>query len=760
MRSYGSAPASVVPTPSDPGGCRARTIEVDGWLGTLFEETCPDSGGIALVAVGSYGRYELCPFSDLDLLLLHAGHAGIAGIADRLWYPIWDANRGLDHSVRSVGESLAVAAKDMKAALGLLDARLVAGDAELYRQLADRSRRLWEDRAGALLPELHRSLLERHDRWGEVAFLLEPELKEGRGGLRDVNVLRAAVVARPGLGPLPDEVVEARHVLLAIRAGLHQRARRPLDCLLLQEQDGVAEDLGFADADDLMAAVAGAARAVSRHSDSLWRRATLLPAARNPRRRRPPRQLLPGAVYFDGEVALTPSGRSGLDAALALRVASAAAELHAPLAPETLADLSSVAPPSGVWPVETRDALVSLLGWGHGAIPVIESLDQVGLFVKLLPEWAHVRNRPQRNAYHRYTVDRHLLETAAQAAALCRDVNRPDLLLLAALFHDIGKGVPGRDHSEAGEELTSAITSRMGFPESDRGVVMTLVHHHLLLSQTATRRDIDDPATVATMADAVHNVSILELLAALSRADGLATGPLAWTAWKASLVAALVVRVRRQLEGRATVEASGFPGIEDRQLMARGATVVRPGPVTTVVAPDQAGLLARIAGALAALGLEVRTARAATVDGMAIEEFEVAPALGDWPRSDLIETQIRAAIAGTLEVGALLARRRGTYRPRRRAAHVAPPRVVFDRSGLSGIEVVEVRCVDRAGILGDLARALNDLGLDVAQARASTLGHEVVDAFYIRPLDGHALTDADRLSISAALVAMAETEAP
>lgn len=724
----------------------------------MFEEACAELPGACLVAVGSYGRCELSPYSDLDLLLLHAGGPGVASAADRLWYPIWDANVRLDHSVRTVAETLAIAGQDLKAALGLLDARLVAGDRESFRRLTDRGRRLWEDRASDLLARLHRSVLERQERYGEVAFLLEPELKEGHGGLRDVIALAAATVARPSLGPLPGEVLEGRQTLLAIRSALHQRAGRPLDCLLLQEQDGVAADLGFSNADDLMTAVAGAARAIAGHGARLWRKAIVLPAARNPRRRRPPMVLAPGVVLYDGEVSVADSAGEHLDLTMALRVGAAAAGVNAPLAPETLAAFASLpaaARGSRLSP-DTLAALVTLLGWGHPAIAVVEALDQIGVIDAVIPEWAWVRNRPQRNAYHRYTVDRHLLETAAQAAALTRDVGRPDLLLLAALLHDIGKGVKGRDHSEAGAEAASAILTRFQMSAGDHHVVVTLVRHHLLLARAATRRDIDDPATLTAVTHAVGDVNTLELLAALSKADGLATGSLAWTTWKESLVSALVERARRELEGRPALAAPEFPSPADGALMQSRQIVVRVGPVTTVIAPDQVGLLARMAGTLATAGLDVRTARLATRDGMAIEQFEVTPAVGDWPAPTLVESRIRSALAGELDLDMLLRRRREAYRrPRTQVASVAPPRVLFDRSAHSATEVVEVRCPDRSGILADLARVLTDQGLDVVQARASTLGHEVVDAFYVRPVDGQVLTTDQRAQLTSALLAAA-----
>ena len=171
-----------------------------------------------------------------------------------------------------------------------------------------------------------------------------------------------------------------------------------------------------------------------------------------------------------------------------------------------------------------------------------EALDTEGLVTALIPDWERVRNRPQRNPLHKFTVDRHLVEAAAHAAALTREVARPDLLLIAALLHDIGKGWPG-DHSVTGEVVARDVGRRMGLPEPDVELVAAAVRHHLLLPQVAPRRDLDDPVTVKQVTALVPSRVLLELLHALSISDGLATGPAAWNDWKATLVADLVRRV-------------------------------------------------------------------------------------------------------------------------------------------------------------------------------------------------------------------------
>ena len=205
-------------------------------------------------------------------------------------------------------------------------------------------------------------------------------------------------------------------------------------------------------------------------------------------------------VLVDGEIALTPSAPVSGDSSLPLRLAATAAELDHPIARGSLHRLADrMPPPSDPWDDRTREAFVALLGQGRGAVDKFETLDQHGLVGRLIPEWSAVRNKPQRNAYHTFTVDRHLLEAAALAAELTDTVERPDLLLVGALLHDIGKGFPG-DHTEIGIEVVDRVATRMGFPPDDVEVLVDLVRHHLLLPDTATRRDLDDPTTIARVA--------------------------------------------------------------------------------------------------------------------------------------------------------------------------------------------------------------------------------------------------------------------
>jgi [protein-PII] uridylyltransferase len=751
--------------------CRAYAGLADDFLGVLATSAgITDGSGMALVAVGGYGRRELCPGSDLDVTLVHKGRSSPKAAADAVWYPVWDTGVGLDHSVRSMKDVLTAASSDLKVVLGLLDGRLVAGDRAVAVELMDKGAERWRRGAERWLPELLASTEDRHRQFGEVAFLLEPELKEGEGGLRDLAALRALAVAAPVVEDWRAEpqLAEAHETLLAVRVQLHRQAGRCQDRLLLAEQDGVAAALGYEDADALMGAVATAARGVAWAADDAWRRVSAWLAGPKGRRGGADRPLGPGLLLRDGEVALTANADPEEDPSLALRAGAAAAELGVPLARSCVGRLAGgVQTLDGSWPPEVRNALVRLLGAGPAAIPVLEALDHTGVLSRLLPEWEPVRHRPQRNAFHRFTVDRHLCEAAANAAALVRRVRRPDLLLVGAWLHDIGKGYPG-DHTRAGMEVVARIGARMGFQPADVDVLVKLVQHHLLLPDAATRRDVDDPATVATVAEAVGDLDTLELLAALAEADGQATGPAAWGPWKAGLVDTLVRSVAATLTGAPFEAPPGLPTDEHRRLMAAGGVqVAAAGTTVTVVASDRPGLLAAVAGVLTLRGLDVLSAAAASEDGMAVEVFEVAPAVGqdglggqavaDAVRDavDDLAADLEAAFAGRIDLETALAEKERTYaRSRRpRAARPAEARVIIDNGASDAATVIEVRSPDAAGILHGISRTLADHGLNVVSAKVSTLGHEVVDAFYVvGPERAKIVDEAEMETLQAALM--------
>lgn len=740
--------ASVLAGDLPPSALPARYSErVDEWLRALFARaTKTKDRGYALVAVGGYGRHELCPGSDLDLVMLHRARSGYERVAQSVWYAIWDDGTRLDHSVRTRGEALSVARSDLKAALGLLDARLIAGDERLFDRLLNDVKELWRKQSATFLPELERSAATRHREAGELAFLLEPDLKQSAGGLRDMAALRSLAVALPPLEPLinTESLAEAERLVLAARVVLHCRTGRDSDRLLLQEQDQVAELLDFTDADALMAAIADAGRAVTAAWVDCWRRARALLSNGGPSETSE-LALGPGIVLRGGEVALAGGAQPGRDPTLLVRVGEAAAQRNALIERESLDRLELESPtPPDPWPDKMREAFLSLLGAGDALVPVIEALDQRRLFERLIPEWKAVRNRPQRNAYHRFTVDRHLLEAVARASEHVSDVDRPDLLLVGALLHDLGKGFEG-DHSEVGEGLAVTIARRMGFDEGDVAILARLVAYHLVIPEFATRRDLDDPSTARLVAKIVVDRRTLALLTALTQADSRATGQSAWSPWKAELVAALAERVGRVLDGRPIgAPAPYVPNAEQTALIAAGELALRAtGKRVTIVAPDRPGLLAAVAGALALHRCNVRRATATGGGpGMAVEVFDVEPLFDRVPDWQAVERDVVGLLDGKLNLTEQLAEQDRTYARARRPVSALPPQqhVRFDNVTSDLATIVEVRAPDRLGLLHEITAALAGTGCNVESALVDTLGHEVIDTFYVHDGQGEKLS--------------------
>ena len=713
--------------------------------------------GFSIVATGSLGRRELVPYSDLDLLLLHDGMPTdtVRQVADQLWYPLWDANIRLDHSVRTVAETLRVAGADVSAGLAMLDARHIAGDEQLSARLIEGVRGQWRTGIRSLFGEL---VEETHARWrriGEIAHRAEPDLKLGRGGLRDLQLLDALAIAqladrltvgRPEnpLGSLTD----AHLTLLNVRTELHRVSGRGHDLVLAQFADEISAALHIGDRFDLSRTLSDAGRTVSYRVDAGLRTAgNALPRRGiSAIRRRPRRPLDEGVVEYDGEIVLARDARPQSDPMLLLRVAAASASNGLPIAMSTLSRLAdSAAELPTPWPREALDNLLVLLAAGPDTIAVIETLDRTGLWVRLFPEWAAIRDLPPRDVIHIWTVDRHSAEVVSRARIFTTRVARPDLLLLAALVHDLGKG-RGVDHSVLGAELITQIGTRLGIWPSDIELLAKLVRHHLLLSIVATRQDLNDPQTIATVCETLDGDPVLlDVLHALTEADSLATGPGVWSDWKASLVGDLVRRSRMAMIGEPLPHADPL----DPEYLSLAAdqkvhVELRPGSSqrlyhVVVIAPDQRGLLSKAAGVLALNSLRVHSASVNIHEGSAISEFVVSPHFGSPPAAGLLRQQLVGALGGEVDVLGTLEQRNSTEKPKPVGeaptavpvhGSTAPPRILW-LEGAPDRSLVEVRASDRTGLLALLTGALEHAGADIDWAKVTTLGSMVDDVFCV-----------------------------
>ena len=729
---------------------RERSDQIDRELVSLFHDALSHVGitsdEISLTAVGGYGRGELSPGSDLDLLILHSGirEEKLKDFVNAFLYPLWSTNRKVDYSLRTKSETLSSAKLDIKVILGLLDLRFIAGNGELADDISQSAMDLWKKEYRLFIPMLRATLDERHDRSGELAYLLEPDLKEARGGLRDITILRA-LSHIDSIEVALDRVAAAESILMNVRDALHTVSGRDRDQLLFTEQDKVAELLGYFDADVLMMDVAKSARSVDYTAARTWDRIEKV-GKRSLFKRARPVGIAKGLLAFDGEIAIDESFDIESDPGLGLRAAAIAAQrgLHLTVdACVTMAQrLTDIPTP---WPRQSREDLVTLIGAGEQMIETFEALDQEGLISRWIPEWEHVRFLPQRNVLHRHTVDRHMLETAFRAAALTRKVHRPDLLLIAALFHDIGKGFADKDHSEYGEELIAPLARRMGFPEEDVATLSLLVKHHLLLSSVATRRDLDDPQTISFVLSYISDAQSLELLHALSIADGEATGKTAWSNWKAALVQDLVDRCLAAMQG---VEPARQLELTKEQLdlATSGKLKVRIEPreenfIIEIVSPDRMGLLSIVAAVLSISRLDVRSARTRSVGESAVMTWLVAlDAYAPEPTEDGLHALLTRALDREIDLTKKIDERIANFR--KYPGIPTPPPVVHAINDLAtDATIIEVRMHDKPGVLYNVSRAISKFGVDIRAAIVATLGAEAFDTLYVTDLQGNALSE-------------------
>ncbi|MEZ5249340.1 MAG: hypothetical protein R2713_09080 [Ilumatobacteraceae bacterium] len=735
-----------------------------------------ESGWVAAARVGAHGhgrvrgrravpgqRHRRDPVAP-EQGVRRRGAAGGRG----LWYPLWDGGIKLSQAAHTSKSLLSLPDDDLETATTILRVRCLAGDTSAVNACR-RALEQWRRKPIVWLQRLHGTARLRWDKAGDVASLLEPDLKDGRGGLRDHDMIRwALAVDRPDVsalleGPFEDLAGPAE-VLLATRCELHRATGRLSNTLLLQDQDRVAEALGYADADALMLTVSSAAHAVEWATERFWRRIERITKRGGPAIRTLP-EPVPGVTVIDDEAQLTPDADVD-DPSFVFRTAAAAAHAGLPIGARSLRMMASRGPsPGEEWSERTRRGFLSLLGAGRPMVAAVEALERYDLFSRYLPEWRAVRSLPQRNAFHTYTVDRHLLQTVANASELVRRLAaRSAAHRRPAARHR--QGLSGRS-TDARCGARRGDRAPHGFPPDDVAVVRSLVEHHLLLSETATRRDLGDPRTAANVAAAVGDLDTLELLAALTEADSRATGPAAWSSWKSSLLDELVHLTRLALRGErrpptTTPLDSRFSHLVE-QVQAGGGVLIEHESVgdfemLRIASADRRGLFSLIAGTLAFHGLDVVGAEAFTgSDGTAVDEFRILRPTGTEPNWSKFAHDLRGVLRGDVDIDARLEQRIKNMGRRRRPLAAAAPRfeVLVSNEASDSTTMIDVRVPDAPATLYRLSHALAEHGYDIRSAKVATLGHEVVDVFYVQgpagqlPADDHARI-ADRLKAALA----------
>lgn len=476
--------------------------------------------GTALAATGSLARGEMTPKSDLDLVLIHTPGDTPSDV-DEVWYPIWDAKMRLDYSVRTPDECAGMISADSTAALALLDLTHIAGNEELTAEARRKVLDTWRREVKKNFNDVVDTAIARWRRSGSVVTMTRPDLKHGRGGLRDLDLINALALANLCNRAQLDE---ERRLLLDARTLLHVHAGRARDVLDPEFAVDVALDLGFEDRYELSRALAQASKKIDDAlTESLNLARNMLPRRTGIRRtvRRP---IDADVVDVDGEITL--SRRPDLtDPGLVLRVAAAAARTGLPVTEATWQRLQTVPPlPERFTPVVASD-FFTVLSSPENTSRVVEKLDEYGLWTGLVPEWEHIRGLMPREPIHVHTIDRHSLVVVGNCAAQGVSVPRPDLLYLAALYHDIGKGYD-RPHEEVGAEFVRAAADRLGLSPQDARVVETLVAQHTRIPQIATTMDpTSDEALHAVLEALGYDYLAVDLMEALVEADSTGTGP-------------------------------------------------------------------------------------------------------------------------------------------------------------------------------------------------------------------------------------------
>lgn len=738
---------------------RSRSGVVDEFLRSLFDEIGYPSG-VALVALGGYGRGELAPGSDIDLLILHAGIDGIDRLAEEIFYPLWDAKLTVGHAVRTVDECTSEARGRLDVLASMLDARLICGAEWLLADMTEGVLARATGDPAAFAARLREDMRLRHATYASVSHHLEPDLKEGAGGLRDIHAAGwLGKIAAGGPQERSSELYAAEEFFVALRTWLHRATGRRTDKLYLEQQPELAQAFEYEDRPQWSAA-----------------------------------DLLMRDVFRHGR-------------AVEFAVSSELARFMGEAELETDRIATDALQPGGEWPPEVLERFLEILRAGDDG--GLEALDRQGDLQRLVPEWEDVRFRPQRDPYHRFTVDTHLFECARAMSALLggrQSGEDPmagqataaaggdqDSLLIGAFLHDIGK--TGRSgHVAIGTSIAREVAGRMGLDESSRDLVVFMVEQHLLIPDTATRRDLTDESLVLDVATRVGDAKRLAALYLLSQADAAATGPNASTPMRQTLIRELVAKVQHVLERgdvgadtagrlaeRAEAIREGLAG-RDSELIetfllrmprsyvlaaspeqaARdfplleaplGVTEVRTAAAEgqragtyslTVVAADRPGLLARVAGALSLSQFSILSAQVFTTDdAVALDHFEVQPVFGNdvgEERWRELRATLRKALEGRLSLDYRVKEKREQYPPPRRGIEVE---VSVRNDASDFFTIIEVGAADRIGLLYDITRTLFELSLDVHIAKVATYGDRVIDAFYVRDVLGEKITDDD-----------------
>jgi [protein-PII] uridylyltransferase len=793
-------------------------------------------GVLALAPLGGYGRRDLAPYSDVDLMVLHEPQAGawLPRLASRLMQDLYDVGLEVGFSVRTARDANHAALDDATIFTSLVEARYLAGSASVFSTFARDFQHLAQRGWKKLIPMIEQSRHDERAKHGESGYKLNPNVKRSRGGLRGIQLLRWVGFARYGLAEPHDlarigalsvsdcqTIAESSEFLLRLRNELHFHAGKTQDVLDRSEQLRLAPIYGHRGADGLLPVEQFMRRYFQVADDVRYLVANFVASARPHKRmdqvigplfsRRVGRDYRVGPVHLSA----TASGLAKLrtDMAEVIHLTELAASYDKRISHDTWVAVRSAmrSLPQVVTP-EVCQRFMSLLSQPARLAEMLRRLGELGVLERIVPAFAHARCLMQFNQYHHYTVDEHSIlavDAATRFAShpgligdVYRRIRRKDLLHLALLLHDLGKGFP-EDHSEVGLRIADETTTRLGLPQHDADIVKFLVHKHLIMTHAALWRDIDDDKQVLQFACEVGSPEALSMLYVHSAADLDAVGPGVLNEWKLDLLGQLYERAMIHLGGEEPAErarrraserkdrvltplrAAGDNEWFTRQVDSLPTSYLFGSPPDQVAAdlarlkklpPDRAeawsrwlpaqqvveytvgaheslvpGVFHRLTGALSSKGLQILTAQINTLaDGLILDRFLVAD--GDYagpPPNDRQDDVCRALVLALVQptTGPSFSRRwRGTNQDAGRSVTVRPTRVEIDNSTSDRYTIIDVFTHDRMGLLYTITRTLFELNLSVGVAKVGTYLDQVVDVFYVTDQSGGKVGDAQRLA--------------
>ncbi len=784
-------------------------------------------GSIAVIALGGYGRREFFPYSDIDLLLLHDwwSKKSMQAVTEALLYPLWDEGFEVGHSVRGVKDAVQFALDDFHFQVALLDARLLAGSQELFDELRTRyTKKVFDGRRHEFAQTMETFKLERWQKYGSHTYLLEPHIKEGKGGLRDIQAMLWVAKGVFGLQDL--DAIEASGMLEAvnrqafetswsmlakIRNQLHLLGHRKNDHLLFEFQQEMATAFEYRDQGGLLGVehfmrdVYSHLQTVSVVTDLFFEHVqevlglTTGSAVEQ--------QLERSIVIRSGTVRLATVEDLAERPYLLMRLFLQAGRTGLPLHHRTRQMVTShlhLVDDHFRSSKRVAKIFLELLTQSDNIFPLMETMLATGLLTSYIPEFAGVESLAQHDLYHLYTVDRHQLQTLAELTLLRKSKEdlfaepaETEILYLAALLHDIGKGKQA-DHSVLGAEMVVAIGRRLRLPEPACETLAFLIRHHLYLPENAMRRDFSDREFIHQAAELIGETQRLTMLYLLTIADSKATGPSAWSDWKSSLLSELYLslkaclgagchletgeredeeqgvtwlrqQIREKLDGQPTrIDIETLPSdylmsfsleMVLRHLQTHGEQAARlqqqvllfpePGERSwslLIMGRDRVGLLAKFCGVLALHNLTVLSAQIFTwPDSTVVDVLEVFPAAArsfeelDW---QAVERDLNLAINYRLDIGYQLYQKMQSqpYSPVRQVQQLER-KVIIDNQTSQYYTLVEVYGGDSRGTLYQLTQTLADFGLTIHRARIATEVEQLIDIFYVRTQAGTKLTD-------------------